>query len=61
MSKRNNNKNRYKGGRNHNRDDREMAENFSQLAVKSSSEESSGTSSDEDNEGCEANFPVAMW
>lgn len=59
MSKRNKNTNhRYKGKGNWNRDDREMAENFSKLAVGNSSEESS---SDEESKSFEANFPIAMW
>ena len=36
-----------------------MAENFNELAVKSSDEESSGSSSDE--EFYSATFPLAMW
>lgn len=60
MSKRNKNINRYKGNKNHNRDDREMAENFSELAVKSSSE-SSGSSSSDEEETFSVNFPIAMW
>ncbi len=57
MSRRNRN-NRYKG-KNFNRDRREMAENFSQLAVGDSS--SSGSDSSDESEIFEANFPVAMW
>lgn len=59
MSK--NNKNRYKakGTRNRNKDDRDMAENMNELTVKSSSDESSESS--DDNEEIVINFPVAMW
>lgn len=48
-----------KATRNPNRDERDMAENFNELAVKSSEEESSSSSSDE--EFFPATFPLAMW
>lgn len=61
MSKNNNKNHRYKAKttRNHNRDEKDMAENFNELAVKSSDEESSGSTSDE--EFYSATFPLAMW
>jgi ribosome biogenesis protein Tsr3 len=53
---------RTKAKPNHRNQNREMAEKFSELAVGGDDDESSGSDSSEENEnGSPANFPVAMW
>jgi pre-rRNA-processing protein TSR3 len=56
-----NKKYKNKQSRNHNRDDRVLAENFNELSLKADQDEDDNDDSSDDPDNVEINFPIAMW